>query len=137
MAKKRGFIFYPYVTDTRKRRELLCDFVWLRRHKRQFKRAELVAECEWANQVKAILFDFRKLMLMKCSLKLCVYQIKKQKPEGTAKIYLREFEKVLAHYTDHRSNEHYFLLELDRKQEKPNLYVWRAGSAPSSFFPFE
>jgi hypothetical protein len=131
MAKKHKFMFHPYLVDTRKRREFLCDFVWLRWPKRQPMRLEqvgLVAECEWSNRIGSILFDFRKLMLMKSSLKLCVYQIKKQKSKGTAETYLRKFEEALGHYTDHRRGEHYFLLELDRKEEKPNLYFWRAGS---------
>jgi len=133
MANKRKLTFYPYVTDARGSRELLCDFVWLRRPKGRLERAELVAECEWANSIKSILFDFRKLMLIKSDLKLCIYQIKKLMPEGTEHGYLRRFEGVLAKYKDHRRNEHYFLLELNRKEEMPMLYFWRSGSCIANF----
>lgn len=89
-----------------------------------------MAEGEWTNEIESILLDFRKLMIMKCDLKLCIYQIKKRKAEeGASGRYLRSFEEVLGKYTDDHCGEQYLLLDLDRRNEKAKtLFSWRAGS---------
>ena len=113
---------HPY--KPRERREFLCDFVWLlwSKERRALRRAVFAAECEWSARPTSILYDFRKLMLLKADLKLCIYQIAKgAKPEHAASIRA-DITRALRAYEQYARGEHYFLLELHRKEGKLKLF---------------
>jgi hypothetical protein len=118
------------------RRQFLWDFTWLKckgGDANTIVRCELVVESEWNRPVKSILSDFRKLLIAKSKFKLCIYQLRSKVSSGEE--VRGKTETLLASYEDHRSGEHYFLLEIDRRKRikdggvpKPRLFHWSPAS---------
>jgi len=86
----------------------------------------LVAESEWNPKPKAVAYDFRKLIPLRASLKLCVYQVTKKDSRKNGENFRSEIANALRCYKDHKRGDYYFLLELRRADETLLLYDWYA-----------
>ncbi len=131
MAKKRHYQFHPNRIPNRK--EFLCDFVWLRSEKQHpvwVNQMALAVECEWhskrSDRSRLILEDFRKLLVVNAKWKLCIYQVRKGSPEGTGEKLRAKICAGLERFEEHHRNTHYLLLEIDRMNERPSIFHWRA-----------
>jgi hypothetical protein len=116
--------------DTRRnRREFLCDFAWVRwqkSHPMWIEKLVLAAESEWNPRPGSVAYDFRKLIPLRASMKLCVYQVIKQDSEERGENFREGIANALQSYKDHRRGDCYFLLELHRVDEALRLYYWCA-----------
>ncbi len=127
MATKRGYKFHPF--KLRKRRELLCDFIWLRwqrSHPMRLKDIELVAECEWIHRRggRHLLYDFQKLLPLKARVKLFIYMIPPRAKKSLEKKTIDKIESVVRGYDRNLPGESFFLLGLDRRRNCETVSVY-------------
>lgn len=142
MAKRRRYKFHPH--QRRGRRQWLCDFMWMRwtnSPTRYLKRIGLAAECEWilSNQGKGshILYDFQKLLPLNAARKLFIYRLPRRAGTGLGEKVRGKILASIRAYRDRGRQEHYFLLEVHRKDGSASIYHLKTdnrGSVPPKGF---
>jgi len=118
-AKDYGLV--PYPDKAEHRRQLLCDFMWV---EKPFRRLVLAAECEWniGKRKRALLKDFRKLMLVRARIRLFIDQLPPKSRSYAPRRIRRRLAKELGMFHDHRRGDHYLLLEIDRRPKVRRIH---------------
>jgi hypothetical protein len=119
LAGEYGLDFYP--SESRRRKELLCDFMGVAK---PFMRVVLAAECEWniGKKNRALVKDFKKLMLVRAWIRLFVYQIRPASGSNEPASIRNSLANVLGKFHDHRRGDRYLLLEIDRRPEVRRIH---------------
>ncbi len=116
--KGRELGYYSIYTDDLGTSEFMLDIVWWKRGSGGS--AALACEIEWGNtrdprrNAGRVAEDFDKLLSFKAPLKLMIFSSEKNLKMRQDTI--RELDRYLAEYGDHRVGEKYLVLDMTTKQ---------------------
>lgn len=119
---------YPY--SYAKRKQVLCDFMWLQWTKapRNLHRLVLAAESEWDIKKQSIIYDFQKLLLVKADFKVFFFKTIKNQGDGIGDRIRENIRNVLEAYSVKDEREHYFIVEIDLANKKVHVHHARLKS---------
>jgi hypothetical protein len=121
-----GFDVYSCLPDCHG--EWLFDTVW----KRKTGDLALVAESEWAQATKEILYDFRKVLIAKAPIKLLVYDGGDE--ECCSQSIRNAIEECMEAYSAHVPGESYLLVSFGPTSQYAHSFTVHDGVVPSIKF---
>jgi len=126
MAEDGKFYLHPYKHKEIKRKQLLCDFVWLARESdsQTLSRVILAAESEWSRNKPAVLYDFKKLLLVKADRKLLFFRSAKTSKITHGDNIRAEIVEALEGFKQKTMGETYFIVEMNNRSRKFRLDYW-------------
>ena len=119
---------HPY--SYAKRKQILCDFMWLQWAKapRTLRRLVLAAESEWEIKKQSIIYDFQKLLFVKADFKVFFFKTIKNQGDGIGDRIREKMRDVLEAYSVKDEREHYFIVEIDLANKKAHVHHARFKS---------